>query len=81
MKARAAFLRGHPLCVVCSTDAHPVVATEVDHKVPLHKGGSDDDSNKQALCGACHAMKTAQDMGYALRGCDASGTPATGWSA
>lgn len=58
-----------------------MLATEVDHIVPLHKGGNDSDGNKQSLCGACHAAKTAVDKGYAPRGCSANGVPRTGWSA
>jgi len=37
---------------------------EVDHIVPLHLGGSDDDCNLQCLCagpGLCHAIKTRQE--------------------
>lgn len=39
---------------------------EVDHRVPLEQGGSNDDSNLQLLCsgvGRCHAKKTAQEAG------------------
>lgn len=34
---------------------------EVDHRVPLEQGGSNDDDNLQTLCGGpdgCHARKT-----------------------
>lgn len=40
---------------------------EVDHVIPLHKGGPDDDTNLQGLCGGCHKAKTATDMGYRPR--------------
>lgn len=37
---------------------------EVDHIVPLAKGGTDDPSNLQWLCREpCHADKTAREMG------------------
>jgi 5-methylcytosine-specific restriction protein A len=37
---------------------------EVDHIVPLWKGGADTDANKQSLCAGpdgCHAKKTARE--------------------
>ena len=36
-------------------------AYEVDHKVPLYKGGSNHISNLEALCRNCHGVKTLQD--------------------
>ena len=40
-------------CAMCGGPAH-----EVDHIVPLSRGGADDASNKQALCTRDHAAKT-----------------------
>lgn len=34
---------------------------EIDHTVPLFKGGSNDASNLQCLCPDCHRTKTAAD--------------------
>jgi 5-methylcytosine-specific restriction protein A len=35
---------------------------EIDHKVPISEGGSEDDSNLQSLCASpCHAKKTAAE--------------------
>lgn len=34
---------------------------EVDHIVNVARGGSDDDSNLQALCKLCHKAKTARE--------------------
>lgn len=34
---------------------------EVDHVVPLYKGGSNDVNNLVSLCRECHAKKTAMD--------------------
>lgn len=31
---------------------------ELDHKVPIHKGGEDTAENLQPLCCQCHAVKT-----------------------
>ncbi len=58
-RTRALFLAGHPLCS-CGAPA-----TDADHIVPRAQGGSDEFSNLQALCHACHARKTAaMDGGF-----------------
>jgi 5-methylcytosine-specific restriction protein A len=67
VEARAAYLHDHPLCVKCEQRGHVEEATEVDHVVPLCKGGSDTDSNKQALCAECHRVKTDADLGRTSR--------------
>lgn len=36
-------------------------AFQVDHVVPLWKGGSNDESNLRALCPNCHALKTQEE--------------------
>lgn len=36
---------------------------QLDHKIPLHKGGPDEDSNLQVLHIECHDKKTQKDMG------------------
>lgn len=35
---------------------------EMDHVVPLFKGGVNDTANLQALCVECHATKTRNDV-------------------
>ncbi|MDQ7982174.1 HNH endonuclease [Paraburkholderia sp. SARCC-3016] len=40
---------------------------QIDHIVPLDKGGSNDDSNMQLLCDDCHVDKTNRDNGYKVR--------------
>lgn len=55
------------LCVCCAGLGRTTVATEVDHILPLFKGGTDDLENLQSLCGECHARKTAEDMGHRHR--------------
>lgn len=57
----------YPLCVHCQEQGRIAEATEWDHIVPLHKGGQDIEKNLQGLCHDCHAVKTAQDMGYELK--------------
>lgn len=39
-------------------------AMDVDHIVPLSRGGEDVDGNVQLLCRTCHKAKTRVDMGY-----------------
>ena len=56
-KARAAYLRKHPICVSCG---RPAII--VDHIIP-HKGDKDlfwDSKNWQQLCKRCHVKKTAR---------------------
>lgn len=72
---RAAFLRMHPLCVACERAGRITEATEVDHIIRLVDGGSDEDTNKQALCGPCHKDKTAREQGNRSTGADESGIP------
>lgn len=61
-KIRARILaRDLYLCQRCLAHDRPTPATDVDHKIPKAKGGTDDDSNLQALCGQCHRDKTADD--------------------
>lgn len=52
---RRAILAASPLCVACK--AAP--ATEVDHILPLRRGGTNDLTNLQTLCKSCHSRKTA----------------------
>ena len=55
-KRRAEYINKHPYCVRCGKPT-----TDVDHKMPRSRGGSDDDSNLQSLCGYCHKQKTARE--------------------
>jgi 5-methylcytosine-specific restriction protein A len=61
-RIRKRILSVEPLCVACKEQGRVTVATEVDHILALHKGGADDDTNRQPLCGPCHKAKTAQDV-------------------
>jgi 5-methylcytosine-specific restriction enzyme A len=76
-RIRARHLRLHPLCVTCQQRTPPVVraATQVDHILPLYKGGQETEDNRQGLCDDCHRDKTATDMGTHVRGCDTDGQP------
>ena len=56
-KARASFLRRHPLCVMCQAEGLTVAATVVDHINP-HRGDQRlfwDSSNWQPLCTTHHS--------------------------
>jgi 5-methylcytosine-specific restriction protein A len=70
-KLRLMILRNEPLCRdPFGTHAdlkQTVVATEVDHIVPLSAGGSNTKGNLMPLCGECHRRKTAIDGTRRLR--------------
>ena len=68
MKLRdIALMRTHYRCAECLRNDRLTVAREVDHIIPLHKGGTDHPDNLEALCLTCHEVKTAKDMGYTVK--------------
>lgn len=67
MERRERWLRYNPLCVDCKAQGRVTAGQEVDHVIPLFKGGADDPSNYQTLCKEHHAAKTARDMGHSER--------------
>lgn len=60
-KLRAHVMQGEPLCRICKADGRITAATEVDHITPKSRGGTDDPTNLQPLCHACHRAKTIAD--------------------
>lgn len=56
------------LCQACKRAGKVGVGAAVDHIVPLWKGGSDDDSNKEMLCTPCHDTKSAREAAERSRG-------------
>jgi 5-methylcytosine-specific restriction protein A len=56
-----------PYCAACGRLTNYPNGFQVDHIVPLHKGGSDEDANLQVLDLECHDKKTMKDMGYMER--------------
>ena len=66
-RIRLQVLTDEPLCRACLAEDRVTAAAEVDHIVPLHKGGTDERSNLQALCPDCHEAKTRAEMGYEER--------------
>lgn len=60
---RRLILARDPLCQRCLAKNLVVPATVADHIIPLRHGGARFDlANGQALCRACHAVKTAEDV-------------------
>jgi len=49
------------LCQECKRQGKTTMGAAVDHTVPLWKGGSDADHNKELLCTPCHDAKTARE--------------------
>jgi 5-methylcytosine-specific restriction protein A len=52
--------RDRHLCRACGR----IGATEVDHIVPVARGGGWELANLQLLCGFCHQIKTRLDRGF-----------------
>ena len=46
------------LCQVCAQLGWVRLAHQVDHIRELADGGTDDDANLQAICSACHRVKS-----------------------
>lgn len=51
-----------PYCKMCGKLTEYPGGFELDHVVPLFKGG--DDTTVQILCPPCHGKKTEKDLGY-----------------
>lgn len=58
---RSSYIKKNPMCAMCLVDGVYAVATEVDHIIRLHDGGTHDKKNLQSLCHDCHAKKTAAE--------------------
>ena len=43
------------------------LATEVDHVIPQAEGGSEDESNLQAICTDCHKAKTQAEAARGVK--------------
>lgn len=57
--------RDKGLCQLCLQSHRVTPATECDHIIPKHKGGTDDQANLQMLCSPCHADKTQKEAAEA----------------
>lgn len=63
-KARALYLRQHPLCEECRRSGEMTPATVVDHIIP-HRGDMAlfwNQQNWQPLCKNCHDKKTGEGL-------------------
>lgn len=49
------------ICQLCRAAGRIVFANEVDHIIPKAEGGTDEESNLQAICKTCHVKKTQQE--------------------
>jgi 5-methylcytosine-specific restriction protein A len=67
MRQRAWIKREQPLCAACAKVGRIAATQEIDHIIPLSRGGTNDRSNMIGLCRECHERKTAKDMGYRPR--------------
>lgn len=67
-RVRAMFLAAHPIC--CDPfglhSERVVAALDVDHVVPLRRGGSNANDNLQPLCRMCHNHKTRLETRMAV---------------
>lgn len=53
--------RDRYLCQPCKRKGMVTPANEVDHIVNVEAGGTDADSNLEAICSPCHKAKTARE--------------------
>jgi 5-methylcytosine-specific restriction protein A len=67
MELRERMFKINPLCVHCMAEGRIKVWTQLDHIVPLVKGGTNEDRNLQGLCDNCHDIKTHKDLGYKVK--------------
>ncbi len=58
-RLRKLVLHRDPVCCICKT----APSRDVDHIQALRAGGTNDLTNLQGLCGACHSRKTATEDG------------------
>ncbi len=61
-KARLMHLHAEPLCRECGRPA-----TDVDHILPLARGGTNEAGNLASLCHGCHSRKTNREDGGGWR--------------
>ncbi|WP_143320750.1 HNH endonuclease, partial [Cellulomonas iranensis] len=70
--------RDDGLCFRCAHFGLAAHGAEVDHFVPVSKGGTDSPSNSWLLCMSCHREKTQREA-QGLAGFRGKLNPDTGW--
>jgi 5-methylcytosine-specific restriction protein A len=66
-RRRAQLFARQPWCVVCLGEGRHTRATVRDHRVPLSEGGTEAESNIQALCPDCSDAKTQREAQRGVR--------------
>lgn len=66
-RRRARLFAAHPYCVTCLPLGIETRATIRDHTIPLLEGGTEDESNEQALCLDCFDAKKAIEAQRGVR--------------
>ena len=74
-EARERIRHMRPLCPACEARGRITAGRELDHRLPLFMGGTNDDSNLDLLCVPCHRAKTLRERGLEQRGNDVNGWP------
>lgn len=74
---KAVLRRDKGLCQVCLAAGKYRPAREVDHIQPKASGGTDVETNLQAICTACHQAKTATEAAAARAGGAGKSGPTT----
>jgi 5-methylcytosine-specific restriction protein A len=62
------YLANNGRCHVCGLKLPAGTDYEIDHKLALCNGGTDDDDNLAPICLECHATKTPDDVATASKG-------------
>lgn len=55
-------------CAICTRKLGPQDDYDIDHRIALECGGTDDETNLQVVCDWCHRDKTSDDHGKAAKG-------------
>lgn len=54
-RIRDRYISLHPFCEECMREGISTLATEVHHRLPLSDGGTNEESNLEAVCKSCHS--------------------------
>src|SRR5687767_3965353 len=65
--------RRDKVCVIHRAKGLVAAIDEIDHIIPLFKGGPDTDTNLQGLCRRCHDAKTITERGDRIKPRDIKG--------